>query len=254
MIESLLEQLGLSPKETQVYLTVLKSGSISPAQVAKVTKINRTTVYSLAKDLIDRGIITQDFGSATRHLMALPPEDLMQLARREERELEKKKRTIQSAIAALQPIAQSVKYAIPKITFMTEEDIDQFMRRRTPLWNESAHRTDNAFWGFQDPELLNSYGDWIDWYWSQPSSKGVSGKLMTNESPLEDIYTPKHRAVRHVKYWEKAKEYTAAIWAVGDFIVMMMIAEHPHYLVEIHDAVLAENMRATFRGIWESIP
>jgi len=254
MIEQNLQQLGLSPKEIAVYLTVLKNGKISPAHVARITKINRTTVYSLAKELISRGIITEDLGSSTQHLVALPPRDLIQLARAEERELEKKKQTIQSAVVELEKLTQSVKYSIPKITFIGEEDIDRFLRRRTPIWNESAIRNKSPyFWGFQDPTLLNYYEDWIHWYWTQPSSAGMGGKLITHQSEFEDEVSRKNYPRRSIKYWAAATDFSATTWVMGDFIVMVMTAQHPHYLVEIHDAVLAKNMRATFKGIWESI-
>lgn len=254
MIEQLLEQLGLTPKEIQVYLAVLKTGKISPAQVAKATKINRTTVYSLAKDLINRGIITEDLGSSTRYLLALPPGDLMQIVRREERELEKKKRTIQSAIGELQSIAESVKYAIPKITFIGEEDLELHLYKQSEVWNKSAiARNEPAYWGFQDPSLLHFYGEWIHWYWKQPGSAKMLGKLLTHQSKFEDEISEKKYANRHIKFWEPGKEFSATTWVIGDYLVMVMTAHHPHYLVEIHDVLLAHNMRTMFKGIWENI-
>ncbi|NQS89510.1 TrmB family transcriptional regulator, partial [Patescibacteria group bacterium] len=45
MIQELLKQLGFKEKEIAVYIAVLQKGKVSPAEVAKTTGINRTTVY-----------------------------------------------------------------------------------------------------------------------------------------------------------------------------------------------------------------
>lgn len=81
----------------------------------------------------------------------------------------------------------------------------------------------------------------------------MGGNLITSQSEYEDEISKKHYPRRSIRFWDAAKEYSATTWVIGDFIVMVMTAQHPHYLVEIHDAVLAENMRTTFKGIWESL-
>ncbi len=254
MLDSLLQQLGLTDKEITVYLAILKNGKISPAQIAKITTVNRTTVYSATAELLKRGIISEDLGTKTQYLIALPPQELMQLAHKEEQMLEKKKETIRSAISELEKVTQNIKYSIPKLSFIAEEDIDQFLRRRTPIWNVSAKKVGSlAFWGFQDPTLLNDYESWVNWYWQQPSSKGMVGNIITRPSEHEDRFSPKSYPGRQSRYWEGAEGYTATTWVVGEFIIMISTAQHPHYLVEIHDAILAENMRTTFKGIWQSL-
>jgi predicted transcriptional regulator len=62
MLETNLKNLGLSEKEIAVYLEVLKHGRVGPTQVSKITKINRTTVYSVAKELMKKN---EDNGEAS---------------------------------------------------------------------------------------------------------------------------------------------------------------------------------------------
>ena len=80
MLQQLLKQLEFSEKESQVYLAVLAQGKILPVDVAKITNINRATVYSVAKELIKKGVIAEDLGGKARYLVALPPKDLDKLA------------------------------------------------------------------------------------------------------------------------------------------------------------------------------
>jgi sugar-specific transcriptional regulator TrmB len=58
MYTEYLKQLGLDDKEIAVFLVVLERGKVLPATVATITNINRSTVYSVAKELARKGLIT----------------------------------------------------------------------------------------------------------------------------------------------------------------------------------------------------
>ena len=62
MINELLTQLGFGEKEIKVYLTLLQHGKLSPASLAKIVGLNRSTVYSVAKELKEKGVIAEDLG------------------------------------------------------------------------------------------------------------------------------------------------------------------------------------------------
>jgi len=107
MVHVLLETLGFSRKEVDVYLAVLQSGKVSASDVARKTGINRTTVYSVSKELMKKGVIREDLGKKTRYLVALSPSELTSLTEKEERRLLEKKRMIENAIVQLEPMTKS---------------------------------------------------------------------------------------------------------------------------------------------------
>jgi sugar-specific transcriptional regulator TrmB len=76
MENELLNRLGFSDKEITVYTAILRYGKISPASLAKLTKLNRTTVYSVAKELIKQGVIAEDLGGPSLLLVAKSPQAL----------------------------------------------------------------------------------------------------------------------------------------------------------------------------------
>ena len=249
----MLRQLGFSDKEIDVYLAILKQGRVLPAVVAKQTGLNRSTVYSVASELLKRGVIKEDLGGPVRYLVAQPPEDLMQLASREEQALTKKKQLIQEAVIDLQSLVAGAVYTPPKIAFITQDEIRHYMRKRTPVWNESIMKTDKFYWGYQDHTFVDAYGDWIDWYWTQAVPKGLHLILLSNRSETEKRMVKKQYVHREIRFWKDAGEFTATLWIMGDYVVMIATRQEPHYLVEIHDAVLANNLREVFKGINKGI-
>ena len=251
MINELLQQLGLSEKEITVYLTVLKNGKITPAEVAKLTKINRTTVYSVAKDLVEKGFIAEDLAGTVSSLVALPPQDLKHVVHKEEKALDKKRQLIEKTVTELQGLTKNARYPIPKIAFVAEDDLEDYLYKRSDEWHRSIMERDGILWGFQDHSFAEHYEKWIDWQWQIGGPKDLRLRLLSNKSDIEEKNLDKGYDRRQIKYWNKGEQFTATVWAHGDYVIMIVTNQRPHYLVEIHDVTLAHNMRELFKGIWE---
>lgn len=251
MIQELLKQLGFSEKEIAIYIAVLQKGKVSPSDVAKTTGINRTTVYSVAKDLIKRGVISEDLGiDSTRYLVALPLNDLKQ---EEERKIENKKKTLNQAIEELSILSKDAKYTVPKIVFIDGKNLEKYLYKQSKTWSKSIMKRDGIWWGFQDVSYVEHYEKIIDWYWKEVAPPELSLKLLTNKSPLEQEMAKKQYPQRKIKFWSNTKQFTASTWVCGDYVVMIITSQKPHYLVEIYDATLAHNMRETFKGLWKMV-
>ncbi len=253
MIQQLLKQLGFGEKEITVYIAILQKGKVAPSEVAKITGINRTTVYSIAKELAKRGVISEDLGGSTRYLVALPLQDLKLLLRKEEKELEQKKSAIDKAIKELRVLAKDAKYTVPKIVFIGEKDLEKHLHKQSKAWTDSAMKADGIWWGFQDHTFAEHYEKWIDWYWGTAAPKELQLKFLSNKSNIEKTIKKKKYNQRQIKFWSDTKQFTASTWVAGDYLIMIITNQRPHYLVEIHDTTLAHNIREVFKGIWKKV-
>jgi len=251
MIERNLAKLGFGDKETAVYLALLKHGKITPGALARIVNLNRTTVYSVAKELAKKGVVSEDLGGTNIRLVARPPRDLELIAKNEQKVLEEKKSIIKETISQLQEISASIKYQVPKIVFIEEGELDNYLYKQSPVWDKSLLQYDGTWWGFQDQTFVDYYERWIDWYWEEGSSPKTSLKLLSNESA--EIIKKKKFERRQIRFWEHTKNLTATTWVNGDYVIMIVTSQHPHYLVEIFDGVLAHNLREMFKGIWSSM-
>jgi hypothetical protein len=172
----------------------------------------------------------------------------------EEKALKAKKDSIEQAIAELASIPKSKQYSVPKIRFIDERHIQDFLYKQLPVWIESAEKyKDHNWWGFQDPTFLEEYKEWMEHHWSIfPEDYGV--RMFTNKKPAETKLAKQHSSDRRqVVYWDKTADFSATHMVLGDYVLFAMTRERPHYIVEIHDAVMAENLRQLFKGIWKDI-
>jgi len=254
MIADKLKEIGLTEKESSVYLCVLEYQKILPAKVSKLTGINRPTVYSVAKELIKKGLIAEDQASKSKYLVSLGAKSLETFVNTKELNLRKLKQEVPEIISELNKLPKKGKYSIPKIRFVEEDGLKDFLINQSHSWAKSVLNSDNTWWGFQDHTLLEHYQNWADHFWNS-FSKDITLNLLTNEKPIEtEVMSEKsYKYQRNIKYWKDSSDFTATHVVAGDYILMIMTKEHPHYLIEIHDRIMADNLRKLFKAIWRIV-
>jgi len=101
MIEKELQKLGLSQKETKVYLAALELGAKSAQEIARRANINRVTCYIMLENLMERGLMSQIEGEKGRIFAAESPEKLLHYLDRQERELREQKSYVKNILPQL---------------------------------------------------------------------------------------------------------------------------------------------------------
>jgi predicted transcriptional regulator len=247
-----LRKLGLNDKEIKIYLALLKTGKIRPANLASITKVNRATVYATAKTLLSKGIIAEDLGGSTLHLTPLPPESLSQLIEKPRRELENKEDLVKKAIADLSLITADKKYAVPKIRFVEEHNIEDFLYDNAVKWITALHESDGIWWSFQDHSFVEHYESFVEWVGNLKEYKDprITSHILTNMAPIEEKVGKKIPRTKRTTRFVPGMNFTSSIWTSGDYMVMLVTQEHPFHLVEIHDKTLAHNMREVLKKLW----
>jgi predicted transcriptional regulator len=251
MLNNLLKKLGFSEKEIVLYLAILKHGKIIPSDLSKITGINRTTVYSLADELSKKGVIIQDFSSNIKFFLPAPPQDLELIIKKEEAKLEKKKTVVKQAINELNHYSSHTQYTIPKLRFVMEEELKDFFFKQNDKWEKSAMETDACWYGFQDNFFVENFHEYINWYWSRPDNK-MKLMLLSNKCEAE-ITIQKHQYnLRQIKFLKKKVPFSASTMIIGDYIIMVVSNQKPHYAIEIKNKELAKNLKELFKIFWSS--
>lgn len=251
-MEELFKKLGLNDNEREVYLTVLQAGKIAPNQVAQITGINRTTVYSVGKKLEKMGLVTQDLGQKVNYLVATPPEKLVSVFEKEEKKLAEKKKVAKELAKELGSLVSEKHYSVPRIRFVEEADLEAYLYEAYPRWSDSVEAFDNTWRGFQDDSFTSRYEKWIDWTWKF-SKENIRAEIFFNQAEVEQKLFEKHPS-RKMRVLPKTVTFDSNFWVAGEYLIMVQTQVRPHYLVEIHDAVLARNQRELFKGLWALAP
>lgn len=76
---TVLEKLGFSQKESDVYFTLLRGGEMSPSDIVKESGLHRPEVYSAIAVLADRQLISVVPKGKYKKYVAAPPEKLEEI-------------------------------------------------------------------------------------------------------------------------------------------------------------------------------
>ncbi|MEK7130462.1 MAG: helix-turn-helix domain-containing protein [Patescibacteria group bacterium] len=127
ILEKILEDLGLSEKETKVYLACLELGESAPADIAKHSGINRATTYVIAEKLTKDGLISQLEKGKKTYFTAENPEQLLRLLRKQEQDIKNKEQEFQKYLPELKTIFDTAGER-PKVRFFEGKEGVQAIR------------------------------------------------------------------------------------------------------------------------------
>lgn len=99
-----LQQIGLSEKEAQVYLACLELGQATVQKISQKAKINRATAYFILDLLRKRGLVSSVEKGKTSLFAAEPPEQLINVLKKQEIEIQQKEKHFRSILPDLRSI------------------------------------------------------------------------------------------------------------------------------------------------------
>jgi predicted transcriptional regulator len=250
MDEKLLTALGLSASEAGVYRAVLKAGRVEPAALAKAAGVKRTTAYSIARGLAEKGLLIEDATRRPRVFTPASPEAVLALIETDKKRLVEREASLKDLANELAKVSAEKSYPVPTVRFIEEGKLAEFLKQAAPVWDKSIIESkETTWWGFQDHTLVEHYGDWISWYWKQSPAE-IDLKLLSNHAETEVKFGANADPRRAIKFWGEAANFLSTTWAIGDYLVMINTRTRPFYLVEIHDALMAHDQREVFKNLW----
>lgn len=254
-IKNTLKKLEFSDKEILVYLALLRNGKTKPSTLATITKLNRATLYNIAKNLISKGVVAEDISSKVLHYTPLPIESLNKLTDHAKREIKEKESLIKTAINDLGLITTDKSYPVPKIRFIEENNLEKFLFDNTTKWQQAVIDSDGIWWGYQDNSFAENFEKWIHATWQTDLSKHKNYKpqFFSNQTKVERRLSSKYsKDKREIKYITDT-DFTANTWICGNYMVMIVTHQRPFYLIEINDQMISHNNREIFKKLWDVI-
>jgi len=248
MNEKMLSSLGMNAGEIKIYKALFKMREGSPAQLAKSVGIRRTTAYSIVHGLTERGFLIENPAKRPRTFTIAQSADIDTVLREDRQRLALREKVLRQFASELSRAASEDSYPVPLIRFVGEDKMEKYLYNEP--WSKTTYVSDSTWWGFQDHTYVENFPHVIDWFWKKHPNK-ISLKLLSNQVISETEKKLKWRHPRRqIKYWNKATNFLSSTWVVGDYVILVNTRRHPFYLVEIHDATLANDQREVFKNLW----
>jgi len=102
MSTKLLEQIGLNTEQAKVYSFLVSSGALPARKISLESRVNRSLVYKILKQLVELGLITESaIPGSISTFSALHPSKLHSLVKRKEEDLKMADQALHEAVSTL---------------------------------------------------------------------------------------------------------------------------------------------------------
>lgn len=237
MLESIIENVGLSKKEARVYLAALEIGSNPVSKIATKARINRVTAYDIMEKLAKRGLVTSFTRAKVKYYSATDPELITN-------EFKKKVEELETALPHLKQLSGEV--TKPKV--MSYESLEAIKK----IYKEVL--------ASEKEILLYSNIKDVESHWSAYTEE-FERKRMDYEVPLRLIAVDNERGKFFKDYDDEfGRKTRLAPQEQFDFNSHTIIYDHKVAIISfgspvgvvIEDAQIADSYRALFEMNWNS--
>lgn len=125
-MEHVLQKLGLSEKETQLYLALLQQKqACSAVELAAYTSLPRTTLYDVLLTLVEKGLVIEKKRGATKVFEVDSPHHLFAFVHKQEMQIEEGKSSLHSIMSDLERLKNPLLPAPQMALFVGEQALTQ---------------------------------------------------------------------------------------------------------------------------------
>jgi sugar-specific transcriptional regulator TrmB len=243
MDTKLLEEIGLTKSEVNVYLALLELGSSSTGKIVDKSKASSSKIYEILDKLIQKGLVSFIVKAGIKYFEAAPPGRITDYMKEKEENLNKQKNELKKLIPKLE---MQQKLAELK----SEATIFKGMKG-----GETAFRTminsmekDDEWLAFVIDFKDEKYYDLLTKLHTWRAEKGLKSRLIINQKHKK---VGKHREkLKNTKVKYVSEQSQAVVNVAGNIVLLNVMAKEV-MVIMIESKEVADSFRNQFEKLWE---
>lgn len=246
MFEKYLQQIGLSEKEAEIYVALLQYNNASVNDLAKKTKVNRTTIYPVLETLAKKGLVSEIQIDKKTHYQAEPPERLETFIERQKVVLDENSKRLVDIIPQLKSIQRE----------SGERPVVKYFEGREGIISSMEDMYGS---GIKEKTTFLIYPkDLLIGLFKKEETDRYRSLRLKNNIKSKSLYTFKNGEVpstadgERVKINEKEYPITCDISIYGDYVRINTLKEKLAG-ISIKSKDFAETMRSLFRIAFDNL-
>ncbi|MBT4384988.1 hypothetical protein HOD30_04555 [Candidatus Peregrinibacteria bacterium] len=236
-LKNILIGIGLTEKETSVYLAALEIGESTASDIAQRAKLNRVSTYDILEKLMKRGFISAYIKNRIKHFAATDPDLIFT-------DIEKKCQNLKGALPELHRIHGKTKH--PRILYFEGAEAikkvyEDTLTAKTEILNYANSKLIRDFWPAYDEEYVKERVK------KKIYLRGIAPSDPTGESLVQENKTS-YREIRLIK----AGPFTFSneINIYDDKVSIISFGENEVLGMIIESKEIANTQRAIFMMAW----
>lgn len=234
----ILEQIGLTKNEIEVYVTLLRTGSSPVAAIAGHSKLYRPYVYDTLKKLEEKGLVNSVMRQGKRYFQAVHPDKLIEY-------LKEKERALESVLPALIDLTKIPKEETNVELYKGKEVVRIIQRDVLNILKET--REESLVIGVDEKKFITVDPITMQQFFSQIKKYNLKEKVLVREG---DNYLPAHKESTEYRFLPKGYFTPTSTFIYGSKVAIIIFGE-PLYGIIINSKLLAKAYRKQFYLLWK---
>ncbi len=237
-------------KEAAIYIALLENGSSKASDLAKITDLNRVSVYDQLEALIKRGVVSKFKKESATFYSAHDPGQLLNYLDREKDEqvkrIEKQKSRVESVLPDLKGMMNFARKTRPQVRFFEGE---KGMREAY----EDTLTSSEPIMAFANIKTMREGlpGFFPDYFKRRAAKKlYIRGIVPKNEEWIEQAKHNKEE-MRDIRYLPEGKTFSPEVNFYDNKMLIASWKEKMAIIIESKE--LVELMKLNYELLWQSL-
>ena len=243
MRTELLEEIGLTKSEINVYLALLELGSSSTGKIVDKAKTSSSKIYEILDRLIDKGLVSFIVKSGVKYFEAAPPERIMDYMKEKEEKILKQKDELKNLLPELELRKRLSEYKSEATVYKGLKGVETAFMSSLDLLKEGE--TFKVIGIPSRPQALNRFFVRFN---KERARRKIRAKFIFNEVAKGEIQTlPENNPMSETRFIPQVTP--ASINIFNDRIIIFPDAKEPLLFV-IDSKEVAESFKVQFEMLW----
>lgn len=241
MNKQLLEEIGLTKSEINVYLALLELGSSATGKIVETSKASSSKIYEVLNKLIEKGLVSFVIKSGVKYFEAASPERIMDYMQEREKSFNKQKEELKKIIPVLALKRTLAKHASEATVYKGLKGIETAFFKHTKEMNAEKEMLMHSFPTASEP--LKRFFMKLD---NELAKKHVKRRYLFNESiQRQSLQLASSAKIKYVN------EQMPSIIIIFKEAVLILPETRDLLLIEINSKEVVESFKVQFETFWQ---
>lgn len=238
---SVLEDVGLTKRETQVYEEVLRRGETKIGALFDDLHMHSQIIYRVIKSLIDKGLLTEFYRRGRKHVRAESPSTLIKME-------EKRLARLEAYVPSLISLHKKGQF---ETIVRVEKGNDAIIRLRTKAIEVLKKGQTYYVIGGSTEHFYEVMGKELERIEVLRAKKGVKRRVISYESQRTRMSALERRTtLRALRFIDGDKTSPASTVIFSDTVGLMIWTDEP-IAISLQSKELADSYRDFFESLWK---
>lgn len=243
MLKNKLKDIGLSEKESDVYLSLLEQGACSVTEIAKNTHIQRAQVYEVLESLREKDLTHTNLRGKRKTYYASAPEQLRHI-------LNDKLALLDDALPELMTLSNS---GDTKPIMRYVEGVSGIKE----IYLASAEAQEKELYAFVGVESLTQRSKALQDFWDGAFQKkrkknGVLGRIIVPDNPAGKAFQKKDKTNGRESRLVPSSQYNfpAEMLVYDDVVVFISYTKDEEFALSVESKAIAKTVKMIWQIVW----